>query len=451
MLQVLGLFGLMQVIVAQCKHLKLSAEPVEGFSLTVSDYFIVQSMEDAWDTSKGAPEVFFRQLSVEPYDRGAYVALVRFPDFWESFDSTKFCDGASTFISKSGKVFDGALAVDGTPTKTANLSKSGIYGIAVANCGPEKRVITGQVLVKNPFGFLSGDEHPRMYVWQFLLFTHIVVGLVWLYLMKSNSSFVIPIHYVFSAVLLFGFFECAACLMQLSNLNSTGHDDIFFRVLSDLASASTMTLSSVALFAIGRGAGIDRPVDVDEALRFGALGAAVLVSELISAVSKQQQLGMSVLILCNLPSSLLLGFVIMTLITSVQARMNESEPNYNAEKAGAFRSLQHLLIVLFVVLFVLSMCSFFYLNVPAILRSSGAEPSAWRLLWLPAAMENAAYLILKLGIMMIFMPSPVSKFSNQYSTVAAEDEEESEAILDAPAEKDDLEAPAEVIGKEVVL
>jgi len=135
----------------------------------------------------------------------------------------------------------------------------GIYYLVHSNCGqssPATVAVSGRVVVKNPHGYLAGDEYyvKRAYGW--LAVVYGVLALVWAVLMLRWYTETADIHKGIFMVIGIGLAQMAALWWSLSDANASGVRPATMACIADVLSVVKEIVSYVLLIAISKGWGV---------------------------------------------------------------------------------------------------------------------------------------------------------------------------------------------------
>jgi hypothetical protein len=111
----------------------------------------------------------------------------------------------------------------GMKRETVQLQQTGTYFLLVSNCGNvTNAVISGNVAVRNPFGYVSGVDYHKLVVYGWLALGYVIMAAVWAGLCVVWRSELIAMHAVISIILVMCLVEACSWYFTLSSLNQTG-------------------------------------------------------------------------------------------------------------------------------------------------------------------------------------------------------------------------------------
>ncbi|KAA8499185.1 Transmembrane protein 87A [Porphyridium purpureum] len=110
--------------------------------------------------------------------------------------------------------------------QTIYIRKTGIYKLVVAACGqdPVSRslVMEGQVIVKNPSGYLPGQLVGFMRSYEVLYYVYLGLTVLWIAILALRSKYMLSLHVYISAVLVLALLESMLFRHAYHSLNSSG-------------------------------------------------------------------------------------------------------------------------------------------------------------------------------------------------------------------------------------
>jgi len=158
------------------------------------------------------------------------VSTLPWEDFHKLIDATAFCGGGDpegyiTLQKYPSKAWVNNITVPtGKVTSmTKKIFKTGVYALVLSNCGSKADLkITGTIGVKNPYGFLPGNEYYRLPLYGWVTLAWAGAGVIWLALLVAKKDAVVWAHIALAWIIISGFGESVAWWFSLSTLNSTG-------------------------------------------------------------------------------------------------------------------------------------------------------------------------------------------------------------------------------------
>eukprot|EP00927_Polykrikos_kofoidii_P052475 TRINITY_DN4632_c0_g2_i1.p1 TRINITY_DN4632_c0_g2~~TRINITY_DN4632_c0_g2_i1.p1 ORF type:complete len:554 (-),score=70.89 TRINITY_DN4632_c0_g2_i1:61-1722(-) len=162
-----------------------------------------------------------------------------------------------------------------------HINTTSAYALVFSNCGtqdfPNVR-LRGRVAVKNPFGYLSGIDHNKLYFFGFLVLIYILLGFVWFFLSVFYRDVLFSIHYAIGVVLALGFFEAVVWFVFYLAINLAGTPNTILYILAVFASVTKCVFSYMLVLAGAMGWGITKPTLTNaELCRIRSLAATFIV------------------------------------------------------------------------------------------------------------------------------------------------------------------------------
>merc|ERR1719188_1537376 len=131
---------------------------------------------------------------------------------------------------------------------------TGAYVLTVSNCGMLNDVtITGDVVVRNPYGYLPGTEIHKVRLYRWFVALHVSLLILWAALVVRWRREVLPFHCCIFLVLLLGLGESALHLWMLSSWNRTGFRSTWLLVTAQVASSTRSACALTLLLAASSG------------------------------------------------------------------------------------------------------------------------------------------------------------------------------------------------------
>jgi len=94
-----------------------------------------------------------------------------------------------------------------------------------SNCGKvpgEDMTVSGNVVVRNPYGYLPGNDYYKWPFYEILTAIYIFLALFWLLKCIKWFRELFSIHYCIGMVIIFGLVECFVWYIFYSEWNDTG-------------------------------------------------------------------------------------------------------------------------------------------------------------------------------------------------------------------------------------
>merc|ERR1719335_1143934 len=135
-----------------------------------------------------------------------------------------------------------------------SIRRTGVYILVFSNCGDfADASVTSDIVVKNSYGFLPGNEYHKLPFYGWLLCIYLGCAAIWTFFSARWWKELLSIHHCISAVILFGLCESLLWYILYQQWNATGAPNEPLRVLAILASAlkSVYTYMLVLVAALG--------------------------------------------------------------------------------------------------------------------------------------------------------------------------------------------------------
>jgi len=247
--------------------------------------FYVYSHKEAPSKEFGDSFVRFHAVEVNGAKSdtdGVYLSLVRYDDWDKVVDSTHFCctkwDAAadvcpvehSFIVQKSSEQSFEDIGVlvhqvpgkgDSTNDIRMRLVQTGVYVLVLSNCGGDVPggYLSGKVSVKNPYGFLAGNEFYKLRFSGWLSVSYLILAFVWLSLSLRWWKESLHIHGCIAGVILLGLVQCFMRFAFFSNLNSDGVPNYVLFSLALVFTVSKSVFSYMLVLVASLGWGVTLP------------------------------------------------------------------------------------------------------------------------------------------------------------------------------------------------
>jgi len=216
-------------------HLK--QRPIPGpYSLQGLTAFTVYAPPDGPTAEKAGdgPFVEFKNLqahSTDPSkadgDLAGYgsvqLALVSVDDYEKYISKAPECD-ANDQLSNGGAAMS-TFNVGFTKSQFmhSGINKTGTYFLLMSNCGNlSQGEVTGQVAVRNPFGFMSGTQYHKLSFYGYSMVLYMVLAVIWLALCLIWKQEFIAMHAIVGLVIGLKLVESVSWAFHLYNMNMSG-------------------------------------------------------------------------------------------------------------------------------------------------------------------------------------------------------------------------------------
>lgn len=425
---------------------------VGNFSAMVLHTFYLYSHKDAPDKSLGDAFVKFHDIRMEAKHPDSDVAkqvkdyksmqLVLLPlrVFWDGLRlqqsdhqfSGRFCcrlEDEKNGKCKVGQFYIAAnvngLAHDTYPFligQPQDLSlvvhQSGPHLLLLVNCGPLNGAlshVSGTVLVRNPFGFLSARDYQKLPFYGWLIIAYLVAGACWLYLLVKWRNELTTLHLCIAIAVLLGIIESFLWWFTYHEMNVSGATYRMLSFIGFVASVAkslyTWTLVLVASF----GWGVTKA-----ALNKKQTGRIIMAASCYIAASAFREVGINLnrrpfpgsslasqpsqrtIILLIIPIALWHGSMSVWILTSVQKLTATLKQRKQTEKLALF---QYLFVILASVLFAAALSM-----VTQVVSRVRNPQEAWRNKWFyEDGVSHSLFLVVLAAVMWLWAPHKHSK------------------------------------------
>lgn len=279
----LGAGGRLLAAAAAAAHLRAvqgqifkfeSIEVPEPKSLQTLYSFYIYSHSDAPE-KKGQPFVKFHGLTAigaHESSQSVEVSLIPSSKFWDVVHIDHFCGDSGDAADKRGRLIidesKGAATISqparslGSQDLQVPVRETNVYWLVVSNCGEEdaKKVkLSGNVIVKNSYGFLPGAEYHKLpfYGWFSMLYGALAVA--WLVMSLRHWREVLAIQNCIGVVIGLGMLESCLWWIFYNDWNNSGTRGNPVFVMALLASVFKTVLSYMLVLVASLGWGVTRP------------------------------------------------------------------------------------------------------------------------------------------------------------------------------------------------
>lgn len=148
---------------------------------------------------------------------------------------------------------------NGTATKM-RVPHSGVYIMVLSNCGEvDHGTISGSVIVRNSYGFLPGNEYPKLPFFIALSIVHSCMAAIWLHMLYKSHSNLFQIQKVMTVVLVLPVLDAVLWSINFYVWNVVGSRNTAMTVAALLTQVLKKLASYVFLLVASLGWGVTRP------------------------------------------------------------------------------------------------------------------------------------------------------------------------------------------------
>jgi len=346
--------------------------------------FYIYSSADAPARQAGVPFVSYEHLTakvtsgrVAPQGyESLQLSIIKYQDFWEFIDPEKFCsskdDVAAGRASKMGnlllkprdpddkrqpradlEVYSQTVYFD--PPEADQVTRfevkvTGVYILVYSNCGPFYDATTvGRVVVKNAYGFLPGHEYHKLPFYGYLSVVYVILAVTWSCFSLRWWKELFGLQNCIFGVICLGLAESLVCYWSLRVWNHTGERSTLLFVICILFTVLKTTFSYMLVLVASLGWGVTKPfLEQQAVVKIKALAwvfiALDFVRETVLSFRHSQTFGVSFVILCLLPVSLLNGGIFYWVFMALSQLMESLEERGQREKLVLFQRLWTILV-----------------------------------------------------------------------------------------------------------
>eukprot|EP00747_Dinoflagellata_sp_TGD_P182066 gnl/TRDRNA2_/TRDRNA2_36136_c0_seq1.p1 gnl/TRDRNA2_/TRDRNA2_36136_c0~~gnl/TRDRNA2_/TRDRNA2_36136_c0_seq1.p1 ORF type:complete len:541 (+),score=100.04 gnl/TRDRNA2_/TRDRNA2_36136_c0_seq1:128-1750(+) len=347
--------------------------------------YYIYSHEDAPETPLGSAFVKFHGLVSHSSDPkktddmvqgyyGIQLSLMKYEDFFKLINPQEFCCSQEDIVEQRCEKQD-QLLVNKLPRESYNdvdvyvhtikflnsttthakdsqmrLRKTGVYILMFSNCGNlDDAVVSGSVVVKNPYGFLPGNEYYKMPFYGWLSVVYMLLSMMWMALSIRWWKELFNIQNCVSVVILLGLIESFLWYVFYNDWNEAGTRGKLLFVLGILASVVKSVFSYMLVLVASLGWGVTRPfLDQATVIRIQAISCLYIVLEVVREVvlsfRHSHSLPLAFVLLCLLPVSLLNGVIFYWVFTALSSLIEALKDRRQFEKLILFQRLWTILI-----------------------------------------------------------------------------------------------------------
>lgn len=146
----------------------------------------------------------------------------------DDYDAYKYYDKYCGSDGRLRSFRDSKLTYTVGFTKThfnhSDINKTGTYVLLMSNCGNVSQgEVSGQVAVRNPFGFMSGTQYHKFSFYGCTMMFYMVLSVTWGALCMSERQELTAIHAMVGSVIGLKLMECASWTVHLNTINMSGN------------------------------------------------------------------------------------------------------------------------------------------------------------------------------------------------------------------------------------
>ncbi|XVF86930.1 hypothetical protein PTKIN_Ptkin18bG0080300 [Pterospermum kingtungense] len=318
-----------------------------------------------------------------------------------------------------GISFDGDNEVATLPSKSIQITKTGMYNLYFIHCDLNLKDLTvkGKTIWKNPTGYLPGRMAPLMNFYGFMSLAFVILGLFWFSQYARFWREVIPLQNCITLVITLGMLEMALWYFDYAEFNESGIRPIGITFWAVTFGTIKRTIARIIILIVSMGYGVVRPTLGGLTSKVIMLGATFFLAsevlELVENVGAVSDLSGKARLFLVLPVAILDTFFILWIFTSLSATLNKLQARRIMVKLDIYRKFTNTLAVA-VIVSVGWICYEFYF------KSNDVYNEHWQNAWIIPACWQVLSLSLLCVICVLWAPSQNST-RYAYSEEANED------------------------------
>ncbi|CAD7956519.1 unnamed protein product [Amoebophrya sp. A25] len=348
-------------------------------SLHVLQAFYVFAGQEAPTTKKNAFVIFHElrrtrsSAELEHY-KGVQLTMMRYRDFLKHVDKADFCCFPDDENCKEDKLKYKDLPLGETKPKNTysvdvlsasqrppqdirrNITESGVYLLIFSNCGKAEDIaIAGNVVVRNPFGYLPAIDYPKWPLYGWLCAVYLALIAYWLLRCWWWWRELFSIHGCIGGVILLGFIECSVWYIFYTEWNENGSRPQALFVAAILGTVAKNIFSQILVLLASLGWGITQPtLPRDTILKIQILTFLYLIldsiREVVLSLRHSMVLPLAFVLLCLVPVALLHAGILYWIFVALSSLLIKLEQTQQTEKLDLFLSFWKCLVLSVVVM-----------------------------------------------------------------------------------------------------
>ncbi|KAF3964169.1 hypothetical protein CMV_011515 [Castanea mollissima] len=254
-----------------------------------------------------------------------------------------------------GVSFDLDEEVATLPSKSIEITKTGMYNVYFIHCDPKLKDLTveGKSIWKNPAGYLPGRMAPLMNFYGFMSFAFVILGIFWFSQYARFWREVLPLQNCITIVIALGMFEMTLWYFEYAEFNETGIRPTGITMWAVTFGAVKRTVARLIMLMVSMGFGVVRPTLGGLTSKVIMLGATFFVAsevlELVENVGAISDLSGKARLFLVLPVAVLDAFFILWIFTSLSATLSKLQARRMVVKLDIYRKFTNALAVAVIV------------------------------------------------------------------------------------------------------
>lgn len=228
-----------------------------------------------------------------------------------------------------GVSFDADELVTTLPSRTIQVTKTGMYNLYFIHCDPNLKelVVEGKTIWKNPSGYLPGRMAPLMTFYAFMSFAFVLLGVFWFSQYARNWREVFPLQNCITLVIALGMCEMAFWYFDYAEFNKTGERPTGITIFAVTFGSIRRTAARLIILMVSMGYGVVRPTLGGLTSKVTMLGATYFLAsevlELVENVGAISDLSGKARLVLVLPVAILDAFFIIWIFRSLSETINK--------------------------------------------------------------------------------------------------------------------------------
>lgn len=152
------------------------------------------------------------------------LSLISMSDYDNYISKGPVCDFNDKLSNGDASMSKYTVGFTKTEFTHGSINKTGVYYLLMSNCGNfTQGEVSGQVAVRNPFGFMSAIEYHKLSFYRYTTGLYMVLALIWGMLCLTWRQEFIAIHAIVGLVIGLKVVECVSWTVHLYTMNLSGN------------------------------------------------------------------------------------------------------------------------------------------------------------------------------------------------------------------------------------
>ncbi|KAF5748372.1 transmembrane protein 87A-like [Tripterygium wilfordii] len=254
-----------------------------------------------------------------------------------------------------GVSFEGDDLVAYFPSKTIQITETGMYNLYFFHCDPNLKGLTidGQTIWKNPMGYLPGRMAPLMKFYGFMSLAFVILGIFWFSQYARFWREILHLQNCITFVIALGMFEMALWYFDYAEFNETGVRPTGITVWAVSFGTVKQTVARLIILLVSMGYGVVRPTLGGLTSKVLMLGGTFFLAsevlELVENVGTINDLSGKARLFLVLPVALLDAFFILWIFRALSMTLNKLQAKRMLGKLDIYRKFTNALAVAVIV------------------------------------------------------------------------------------------------------